>query len=288
MVGAPKSKGRPKAKAKVKQQRADVGGRFGPLAAAASAGEGGASASACGAAPVQPERGATLAHLKKLVGLSSSDDDPGADGDVEEALRVFKAATVSDDDPADDGDSCGSAGRAQFGMSSPRGGASALAARRALAKSVLGLSSSDEGPGDGEFDAPPKFAGRFGCSGGPLSDGDSEDDEGGGAGGRFRKGRGRAGRKALRSPRRLQVAGADVPADASKRFTPSVVDDSRCLARTWGGGRGGQCSKRPLPGHELCAQHHAELSFKNVGGTHGLVTGEVSRAKLLEFMRYAR
>ena len=111
VVGAPKSKGRPKAKAKVKQQRADVGRRFGPLAATASASEGGASASACGAAPVQPEGGATLAHLKKLVGLSPSDGDPGADGDVEGAVRVFKAAALSGDYPDDGDDSCGSVGR---------------------------------------------------------------------------------------------------------------------------------------------------------------------------------
>lgn len=65
------------------------------------------------------------------------------------------------------------------------------------------------------------------------------------------------------------------------------MNDKRGLARTWGGGRGRQCAKLPLPGRELCAQHHAELSSKSVGRTRGLVTDEIPRAKLLEFVRHA-
>ena len=52
VVGAPKAKGRPKAKAKVKQQRAGVGNRFGSRVAAAPSAEDDAAASASRAEPV--------------------------------------------------------------------------------------------------------------------------------------------------------------------------------------------------------------------------------------------
>ena len=126
--------------------------------------------------------------------------------------------------------------------------------------------------------------GEFGSPQGHISDGDDSCS----AKGQFSKWKGRTGGKFVRIARRLQVGGADVPADAWEDFTPSSVNDTRCLARTWGGGRGAQCAKLPLPGRELCAQHHAELSFKSVGRTRGLVTGGIPRLKLLEFVRHAR
>ena len=36
-------------------------------------------------------------------------------------------------------------------------------------------------------------------------------------------------------------------------FTPSsVCDGVRCMARTWGNGKGGQCSQKRVPGSDLC------------------------------------
>ena len=40
--------------------------------------------------------------------------------------------------------------------------------------------------------------------------------------------------------------------DVWKRFTPAVIDERKCLARTFGGGRGDQCRLRPLPGQKYC------------------------------------
>ena len=63
------------------------------------------------------------------------------------------------------------------------------------------------------------------------------------------------------------------------QFTPvCVVDGSRCLARTWGGGQGGQCRSKPCGEDGLCKVHHRCHS-------HGLVPGEIPipPAKLAEF-----
>ena len=87
-------------------------------------------------------------------------------------------------------------------------------------------------------------------------------------------------------PRSLQTDGHDVPADAWKRFTPEVVDASRCQARIFAGGHGGQCSQRPVSDGNLCANHSREAG-RVVGLAHGYVTGEIPRAKLLEFVRRA-
>ena len=90
VVGAPKAKGRPKAKAKAKQGFVNRGGL---AASASSAAGGGANALACGS-------GAVLgldkrrSRLKALLGLSSSDGDVGADFDEAEALRIGRWGRV--------------------------------------------------------------------------------------------------------------------------------------------------------------------------------------------------
>ena len=55
----------------------------------------------------------------------------------------------------------------------------------------------------------------------------------------------------------------DVNAD-SKLFTPSVIDHKKCLGRTWDYGRGGQCTKRPLPGGRYCSLHKRDLAHGDV------------------------
>ena len=155
-------------------------------------------------------------------------------------------------------------------------------ARRSRARALLGLSSSDDAPGAADVDKGCNFS-KFGSPRDPFSDTDGSC----GADGLFSKWKGHASGKSVRAPLRVQVDGADAPADAWEQFTPSSVDDERCLARTWGGSRGAQCAKRPLPGHELCTQHQSELTYKIVGRTHGLVTGLIPQGKLLEFLRHA-
>ena len=221
-------------------------------------------------------------RLKALLGLSSSDGDVGADFDEAKALRIGRGGASSGSEVGDLGGHCDTGSHAQSGLASVRGVVGVPDARRSRARALLGLSSSDDAPVTGDADKGCKF-GEFGGPRGDFSDGDGSCS----ADGKFSKWKGRTGGKFVRAPRRLHVDGADVPADAWKQFTPSSVNDKRCLARTWGGGRGAQCAKLPLPGRELCAQHHAELSSKSVGRTRGLVTGEIPRAKLLEFVRHA-
>ena len=69
-----------------------------------------------------------------------------------------------------------------------------------------------------------------------------------------------------------------VPEDVWKRFTPATVNKEKCRARMWSGGRGGQCSKLPIPGRDVCAMHSRSAS-------HGLVTGAIPYDKLQEFLR---
>ena len=66
-------------------------------------------------------------------------------------------------------------------------------------------------------------------------------------------------------------------------FTPEIIDDMRCLARTWDNGLGGQCERRPVNADcKLCYAHLAE-DKRPQGLTHGLVTGEIPVVKLKEF-----
>ena len=69
-----------------------------------------------------------------------------------------------------------------------------------------------------------------------------------------------------------------VPADVWKRFTPAAVNQEKCRARMWCGGRGGQCSKLPLDGREVCRRHSKSAK-------HGLVTGAIPYDKLQEFLK---
>eukprot|EP00928_Gymnodinium_smaydae_P063420 TRINITY_DN46998_c0_g1_i1.p1 TRINITY_DN46998_c0_g1~~TRINITY_DN46998_c0_g1_i1.p1 ORF type:complete len:304 (+),score=68.34 TRINITY_DN46998_c0_g1_i1:194-1105(+) len=69
--------------------------------------------------------------------------------------------------------------------------------------------------------------------------------------------------------------------EAWSRFTPSDVKRDRCLARTWGGGRGGQCGRHPMRNNVVCNYHGTH------GAAHGLVIGGIPECKLKEFMRHA-
>ena len=78
------------------------------------------------------------------------------------------------------------------------------------------------------------------------------------------------------------------PADVEPHniFTPvCVTDGSRCLARTWNAGRGGQCAAAPERDSEaqVCARHRLPAQQ-----AHGLVTGAIPPVKLAAFRKSAR
>ena len=82
-------------------------------------------------------------------------------------------------------------------------------------------------------------------------------------------------------PPQPQAALAEAAQQVAERpFTPECVNDgSRCLARTWGGGKGGQCKSKPIQ-DGLCKTHlHSHA--------HGLVTGDIPPAKLRQFQARA-
>eukprot|EP00933_Yihiella_yeosuensis_P014666 TRINITY_DN13052_c3_g1_i1.p1 TRINITY_DN13052_c3_g1~~TRINITY_DN13052_c3_g1_i1.p1 ORF type:complete len:248 (-),score=32.68 TRINITY_DN13052_c3_g1_i1:170-832(-) len=65
-----------------------------------------------------------------------------------------------------------------------------------------------------------------------------------------------------------------------QNFTPSKIDHSKCLARIWGNGCGGQCTHKPVKkGKSFCAAHLEKWKV------HGKVTGPIPIAKLMEFQR---
>ena len=70
------------------------------------------------------------------------------------------------------------------------------------------------------------------------------------------------------------------------RFTPTSIDGSCCLARTWSKGFGGQCPYKRLSGCELCKKHSRE--FKEGGLSHGRVDGDIPEAKFKEFEKVAK
>lgn len=62
------------------------------------------------------------------------------------------------------------------------------------------------------------------------------------------------------------------------RFTPEHVDLTKCLARIWNAGRGGQCDRRRMEGRQVCKMHSR---YQN----HGLVTGAIPPRKLREYQK---
>ena len=79
---------------------------------------------------------------------------------------------------------------------------------------------------------------------------------------------------AASAPRDAVVLSDDSP-DAWRRFTPANVDEQKCLARTWNGGRGGQCRNKPSEGG-MCRGCR--------GLAHGKVTGAIPPRKLAAFV----
>lgn len=68
-----------------------------------------------------------------------------------------------------------------------------------------------------------------------------------------------------------------------KRFTPAQVsgDKNICMARVWGNGAGGQCSRAHDESSPFCIMHHKNDRWKS----HGRVDGPIPEAKLKEFLK---
>eukprot|EP00927_Polykrikos_kofoidii_P070853 TRINITY_DN67231_c0_g1_i1.p1 TRINITY_DN67231_c0_g1~~TRINITY_DN67231_c0_g1_i1.p1 ORF type:complete len:1171 (-),score=216.39 TRINITY_DN67231_c0_g1_i1:663-3953(-) len=77
------------------------------------------------------------------------------------------------------------------------------------------------------------------------------------------------------------TGGYDEVGDDMKRFTPDTLDLSKCLARTWANGHGGQCTGRPSDGQQFCPRHGQGDAWQ----VHGRVDGPIPEAKLREFMQ---
>lgn len=67
-------------------------------------------------------------------------------------------------------------------------------------------------------------------------------------------------------------------------FTPAVIDQHVCLARTWNGGTGGQCTKSRVEGMTFCRVHMTGEKWK----VHGRCDGPIPDTKLREFERAAK
>ena len=68
--------------------------------------------------------------------------------------------------------------------------------------------------------------------------------------------------------------------DASwKEFTPQHIDATKCLAREWNVGRGGQCGNNPLPESNVCALH-TDKHTGEANVPHGFVDGPIPEKKI--------
>ena len=72
----------------------------------------------------------------------------------------------------------------------------------------------------------------------------------------------------------------DAAVEEWRMYTPSEIDTTKCMARTWGNGSGGQCRYKPDAGSRFCAGHKKKEGMR---GWHGAVDGEIPAEKLAEF-----
>ena len=73
-------------------------------------------------------------------------------------------------------------------------------------------------------------------------------------------------------------AAAETITEEMRGFTPSIINEGRCLARVWNSGKGGQCWAARPPNASFCRQHGQCQA-------HGVVTGPIPMKKLMEFRR---
>lgn len=66
-----------------------------------------------------------------------------------------------------------------------------------------------------------------------------------------------------------------------KRFTPDEVSTTHCMARIWGGGKGGQCKSKPAANSDFCAAHTKKECWR----THGRCDGPIPEKKFQQFLK---
>ena len=67
-----------------------------------------------------------------------------------------------------------------------------------------------------------------------------------------------------------------------KDFTPKEVDEGKCMARTWLGGRGGQCRSGPVGSGRYCKMHGQK---QGTDKWLGAVDGPIPEKKMNEFVK---
>ena len=72
----------------------------------------------------------------------------------------------------------------------------------------------------------------------------------------------------------------DAAVEEWRKYTPTEIDATKCMARTWGNGSGGQCARKPEAGCRFCVSHKKK---EGKPGWHGAVDGEIPAEKLAEF-----
>jgi hypothetical protein len=69
------------------------------------------------------------------------------------------------------------------------------------------------------------------------------------------------------------------------QFTPAVIDEGKCMARTWKGIEGqlgGQCNCQRQGGSEFCGRHRKQGESGRLA--HGRVDGDIPEPKYQEFV----
>lgn len=93
------------------------------------------------------------------------------------------------------------------------------------------------------------------------------------------------GSSAAAAPAALPAPAAEtalVPhTEAWKYFTPPEIDPSKCWARIWFFGRGGQCSRDKGKSSDYCGQHAKGEKWK----VHGRIDGPIPCKKIKEFIK---
>ena len=149
--------------------------------------------------------------------------------------------------------------------------------RRRPGGGQLGAGDGDSGA-SGQPQPPPRMGTKRGLSPpAPGGAGDEDDDAG----------RASGVPSADLAPSGVEPSAGASPADRVwLRFTPNTIDQTKCLARTWGSGVGAQCRSVLARGCDVfCKKHFTQQGTK---GWHGRVDGAIPEAKLKEFQGVAR
>ena len=80
--------------------------------------------------------------------------------------------------------------------------------------------------------------------------------------------------------------GGDVVPERWRQFSPGPIDMSKCKARVWNGGLGGQCKSQCVGGSDFCTTHGKQNESGRL--THGRIDGDIPERKFQEFVRESK